>query len=67
MSTRVVVRVEEHPMAGPGSATDPTVDRRRWIAICATDDCGWKSPYQVVKVAAQDEARWHREHHRRQS
>ncbi len=64
--SRIVVRVEEHPLAGPGSETDP-VDRRRFIAVCATDDCSWRSPYQVVKIAAQDEARYHREEHRRQA
>lgn len=62
---RTVVRVEEHPLAGPGS-DDGTVDRRRYIAVCATGTCVWKSRYQVVKVAAEDEARWHREQHRRE-
>lgn len=62
---RVVVRVEEHPLAGPGSDHPPFPDRRRWIAVCGTGDCTWKSPYQAVKVAAQDEARWHRQQHQR--
>lgn len=58
--TRVVVRVEEHPMAGPVG------DRIRWIAVCATTGCTWRSRYQVVKTAAFEEARWHRDHHRTQ-
>lgn len=57
--SRVVVRVEEHPMAGPPG------DRTRYLAVCGTEGCTWRSRHQVVKVAAQDEARYHREHHRR--
>lgn len=55
---RLIVRVEAHPMAGPPG------DRTRYIAICATGDCRWRSRYQVVKVAAEDLARYHRVEHR---
>jgi len=64
VSARVVVRVEAHPMAGE-YAPYPGTDRTRYIAVCATEGCRWRSRYQVVKVAAQDEAKYHREHHRR--
>lgn len=57
---RLIVRVETHPMAGPEG------DRIRYVAVCATDGCKWRSHRQAVKVAAEDEARYHRGWHRRQ-
>jgi hypothetical protein len=36
-----------------------------WRAVCHTGPlCQWRSRRQVVKVAAEDEARWHRQTHR---
>ena len=61
---RIVVRVELHPLAGrmPNGAAGPA-----HVAVCKTGDCTWRSRPQVVKVAAEDEARYHREHHRREA
>ena len=56
--SRVVVRVETHPLAGPPE------DRTRFIALCATGACTWRSSYQHVKAAAEEQARWHRDTHR---
>lgn len=57
---RIVVRVAQDPHS------------LLWQAVCASEEatgrpCTWTSRPQVVKVAAQDEARWHRESHRRQA
>ncbi len=57
MSARVVVKVAQDPHS------------LLWQATCATEaangrPCTWTSPLQVVKTAATEEARWHRDHHR---
>jgi hypothetical protein len=49
---RIVVRVTQNPHS------------LLWTAECEVDRCQWRSRPQVVKVAAQDEARYHREQHR---
>lgn len=36
----------------------------RFVAVCSWPECGWRSKAQVVKAAAEDEARWHRGIHR---
>ena len=61
--SRVVVKVELHPLAGanPDGSAGPA-----HVAVCRTGNCTWRSRPQVVKVAAEDEARWHREQHRRE-
>lgn len=55
---RVVVKVAQNPHS------------LLWRAVCHTEStsgqpCRWTSNVQVVKVAAEDEARYHREAHRR--
>lgn len=35
------------------------------VAVCETGDCSWRSPAHVIKAGAVEEARWHRETHRR--
>jgi hypothetical protein len=56
---RIVVKVEQN------------FHTQLWRAVCHTEasngqPCVWTSRAQVVKVAAEDEARYHREHHRRE-
>lgn len=52
------VVVELHPMAGPEGA------RERHVVICRVPGCDFGRVYHVVKVAANEEARWHRNAHR---
>lgn len=59
--SRVVVKVE----AVTTGATTPGPEHGH-TAICRTDDCTWQSGPHVVKAAAEEEARWHREQHRRE-
>ena len=49
---RIVVKVEPR-------------DPGRFQAVCRTESCTWTSPVHAMKVGAEDEARWHRESHRR--
>ena len=48
---RPVVRIEQH---GAG-----------FRAVCYTSGCVWTSHLHAVKAGAVEEARWHRDHHRR--
>ena len=44
----------------------PSMIDRRFQAKCETGECDW-SYTNVARVAVEEEARWHRQHHRRQA
>lgn len=47
----------------PSVKVEPRGDGTRFVAVCSWPHCGWRSLEQVVKAAANDEARWHRSIH----
>jgi hypothetical protein len=56
--SRIVVKVDQNPHS------------LLWRAVCHTEQsngqpCTWTSQAQVVKTAATEEARWHRDYHRK--
>jgi hypothetical protein len=47
------------------SVPSPTLGCIAHTAVCRTGDCAWRSGPHPVKAAAEEQARWHREQHRR--
>lgn len=63
--TRPVVKVLPGPpqsrVVGPSHRE---VIDTPWTAVCQTGDCRWTYT-NVVKTDVEQQARWHRDHHRR--
>ena len=44
------------------------IDAEQWYgytAMCGTGDCAWRFGPEPIKAAVEEQARWHRESHRR--
>jgi hypothetical protein len=51
----------------PQVKVEPRIEQRGWAAVCYEDGCGWTYPERLVaiKTDAEQQARWHRDQHRR--